>query len=356
MNPEQQQQQTEARSYEDEQFERVFGDIDDGEVQVQQAEGDEPADGEVPEKQSAAEPTAETEPRTEEPEGERKEDTRPVGRTRFGTHFSEQGHLVDEEGNIVAAAGKPRKIYEQNVRLIEENGNLRNSLSDYKKAWDATAEVVKTVNQSGLQADQVKQAIEVYKSFLSDPGAAAQRLIAQAQSMGYNLDSENPGVPSLGAISNLIDQKLQALKPGAEFKDPGAETPESQAYAVYKDFMDRYPDAAIHENDLGELMNRNPQLTLHDAYTRLLHWARSNQLDWEKPLIPQYLKRVDAAKQSAPSPEQSNGSQPKIPQKPMTPGRPMRDGDMNLGSQPEIASPDESFDNIIRKAMANTFR
>jgi hypothetical protein len=163
-------------------------------------------------------------------------------------------------------------------------------------------------------------------------------MLTQAQSQGYNVDGIINGGSDMGAMKQMLDN---ALKPLVSEQQERLDTQavEQQATEIYNSFINKYPDAQVHENSLSRLLQEDPRLTVDAAYFKLQSFYAQKGLDWTKPLEV-LQQEFDAQKQK----QSSVDTQPQPPEGNVTPS--------NTTNTAQVAEVSTSTDDIIRQAMA----
>jgi hypothetical protein len=148
----------------------------------------------------------------------------------------------------------------------------------------------------------------------------------------------------MAAIQRMIDNKMSPI---TEQQTQARQQQEHQrrAEAEINSFLEDNQEANSNLDVLSEMLQAQPGLSLHSAYTKMIRWAHENQLDWT-----QSLKQQIAASRQQPNPQQT--TQQPAPTRPI-PGR---------GVQPAQATPvgngavtqyneNASWADIIRQSM-----
>jgi hypothetical protein len=151
----------------------------------------------------------------------------------------------------------------------------------------------------------------------------------------------------LGAISRLIDNKMQPFTTQQQAAQQQAQA-RQKAESDLNGFLDVNPEARENLDVLGEMLQAQPNLSLHDAYVRMIRWAHENQLDWTQGIKQQ----IAAMRSQQDNPQQS--AQQTQQTRPLPGGRGVGNGaqPLNNGVATQQHSENASWSEIIRQAMS----
>ncbi len=203
--------------------------------------------------------------------------------------------LVDPiSGRTVAKGGIERKIFEDGQRASRENNQLKNELGNAKRMLSSINEVTQEAVRLNVAPQDQVIAVRVMSDFMKDPVKTLQYLVEEVKAKGYQIPFLEQGVSpgmDMNAIARMMDQKMAPItqqqvqaRQQAEFRQ--------KAESDLNNFLSDAPDAEPNLDVLSEMLQAQPQLTLHGAYTRMVKWAHENGLDWT-----QNLKQQIAAQQ-----------------------------------------------------------
>jgi hypothetical protein len=257
--------------------------------------------------------------------------------------YDQQGNVIDARGNIVAPAGRGRRLDEQNRRyrgLLDakekELQQARVQLEEGKYLNGAPASL-------GLNADETAAALDMMALFKNNPGQLVQIVLAEAQAKGVDLNKllgQNIGSVQTDAIKKMLDERLGPLD--REFKARDAEQKLNSAVMErYNTFLTKYPDADPHQDAIANLM-RTQGLNETEAYYRVREFALRNGLNFDEPLGPQLQAVIQQRGQP--------GQQASPRRRPIVNGRAPSNGQMTE-RRTEVASPDRSYASIIDEAL-----
>jgi hypothetical protein len=258
--------------------------------------------------------------------------------------YDQAGNVIDARGNVVAPAGRGRRLDEQNRRY---RGLLEAKDKELQQAQIAIAEA-KYLNGApqslGLSADETAAALDMMALFKNNPGQLVQIVMAEAQAKGVDLNKllgQNMGSVQTDAIKKMLDERLGPLDKA--FKNQAAEEKVNQAVmSRYNGFLTKYPDADPHQDAIANLM-RTQGLNEVEAYFRVREFALRNGLNFEEPLGPQLGNLVQQRQQ--PGQQASR-------RRPIVNGR-APNGNQMTERRSEVASPDRSYASIIDEALAD---
>lgn len=191
--------------------------------------------------------------------------------------------LLDKEGNVLALAGKERRVYERNTKLEKEldsikilNTQYETKLKGYEEHIKATNDTNSIASQHTPQEQQI--AYELLTQFKQDPVKTINTLIADVKAKGMNIDGIGQGVDTK-AVKDMIANEL---KPFTEQHEMGVKQREQQETGKreYNAFIAKYPDAVEHVDELVYILDRAPQMTPTEAFFNLREHYRTNNLEW----------------------------------------------------------------------------
>lgn len=273
----------------------------------------------------------------------------------------------DAQGRQLDAQGNPVK---GNQQQQQQNGKVTLSREDQMQVYRAVQQrmqpVIDALDIKLKKADQELQiyrarddvfkqyslnpkehlnAVQLAVALRDKPKETLEYLIGQAQANGLQIGTGTGQAPlSAQAISQMLDQRLAPLTRQRQEQEARTES-EQAAQQELTQFFGKYPDARVHTTAIDEILKRNPQLNLVDAYVKLRSYYGDNQLDWNIPLETHYA---------------ANGQQQQQQQRTQN-GRPLNvrgvgnsiQNDQENAEEPaiKIADVGTSTRNIIRNAM-----
>ena len=250
----------------------------------------------------------------------------------------DKGNLIDQQGNIVASAGKERRLWERVQRYEHyEVPQLRQQLNDMTHKHAQVEVLNKVPQQLGLNNEEALQGLRLIASYKKDPNATIQYILTEARTAGHNVNAENQGQMDLAAVSRMLDQRLGPMLQDRADQQRTSEA-DAEATRQYQDFTTRFPDAVLHEDVIAGVLKRNPTMSPDAAYYQLRLWAQEHGLNWNQPLQAQ----VQAAQQGG------NTQQP-IP--PLGGGRGGNAPVTDTARAASVAGADADTGDIVKEAM-----
>ncbi len=248
-----------------------------------------------------------------------------------------EGNLVDGQGNVIAKAGKERRLWERVQRFEHfEVPEMRRQVETLTQQV-TQAEVLNNVpRQLGLNDEETLQGMRLIASYKKDPVATINYILTEARAAGHNVQGVGQGQVDLAAINRLLDQRLSPLLEDRETQQRQTQA-DTEAKRQYDDFTTRFPDAVVHEDTIARLLARDPTMSPDAAYYQLRLFARENNLNWNQPLQAQ----IEALQQS--------GTQPVIP--PMASGRGGNAPVIDTRQAAAVANADADTGDIVKEAM-----
>lgn len=255
--------------------------------------------------------------------------------------------LVDPvTGRTVARGGIERRVFEEGQRHQRENAQLKTQLGQASQALQSISEVTREAVRLNIAPPDQVIAIRVMSDFMRDPVKTLEYLVAEVKSKGYQIPFLTQGVTpgmDMTAIARMIDGKLQPITQQHQQTLQQQQIVEKSTQEL-NTFLNENEEAHANLDVLSEMLQAQPTLTLHGAYTRMIRWAHEHGLDWTQPLKPQLA---------------TQGQQPTHQQPTQQPTRPLpARGARGNGAQPvEQPNSGQSFNenaswaDIIRSAM-----
>ena len=258
--------------------------------------------------------------------------------------------LVDPvTGRVVAQGGIERRVFEEGQRHSRENTQLKTQLQQATQALQGINSVTQeAVRLNVAPADQVT-AIRVMADFMRDPVKTLQLLVEEVKSKGYQIPFLEQGISpgmDMNAIARMIDNKMQPITQQQQLSLQEQRV-RQQSTQELDGFLAENDEANSNLDVLAEMLQAQPQLTLHGAYTKMIRWAHENGLDWTQPL------KVQIAALQNGNGQQPTHQQSQQPSRPM-PGRSARgNGATPLQAEGNGRQFNEnaSWSDIIRDAM-----
>jgi hypothetical protein len=255
--------------------------------------------------------------------------------------------LVDPiSGKVVAKGGIERRVFEEGQRHARENNQLKQQLHNATRQLASINEVTQEAVRLNVAPQDQMIAIRVMADFMRDPVRTLQSLVEEVKSKGYPIPFLEQGVTpgmDMNAIARMIDNKMMPLTQQQQMERHQVQQ-RQQAQADLDHFLGDNQEANANLDVLAEMLQAQPGLSLHSAYTKMIRWSHENGLDWTQP-----LKQQIAAQRQQPTPQQPTQQQ----QRPL-PGRRSAGGN---GATPvgngavQQYNENASWADIIRQSM-----
>lgn len=197
--------------------------------------------------------------------------------------------LVDADGNIIAKAGAERRFYEENVKLKRERDifnsqvmpKLRQNYDAMLAKVQAYETAMKSMNTGDLTPQDVQTGMDLIRQWKKSPQDTLKFLLTQAKQYGMNIDGI--GGIDTAAINQMLDEKL---KPFVQEREVNIQRQriEQQSIQQYNDFIQKYPDAEKHTEELAYLLRKNPSMSLDAVYYMLRNHYSTKGYDFDTPL------------------------------------------------------------------------
>lgn len=244
--------------------------------------------------------------------------------------------LVDENGNVLAKAGAERRFYEENQKLKREKEHFNNNvMPQIKKEYDtmvakinAYNETFKSMQMGDLSTEDIQLGMELIRQWKQSPKETINFLLTQAKSYGINVGEDSKS--DMVAINQMLDQKLQPFLQERELREKQLQARQN-AENIYNNFMNKYPDAKNHVDEIAYLYKKNPNQSLDAIYYQLQNYYLRNNYDFNTPL-------AEIQRQKQQNKNTFNGIN-------------VNQNVKASNIQAPIAKANASFDTIIREAM-----
>jgi hypothetical protein len=242
--------------------------------------------------------------------------------------------LVDGNGNVVAKGGKERRFYETARKERQRADNLESEISTLRAKVDAFEGTASLSSQYSLTPEELTTGAQLISAFKDNPVDTIKYLLTEAQSAGHNIEGVGQGT-DVAAFSKMLDDKLGPLTTERQ-QTLEHQQRQEQATQTYNQFMSSYPDAAVHQNTLAQLLERDTTLSPEAAYFKLKSFYLEKGLDWNTPLDV-HEQNIQAQQAS------SENTQSSLPS-----GNTPAD---NVTDASQIASVDTDMEDIIKDSM-----
>jgi hypothetical protein len=242
--------------------------------------------------------------------------------------------LVDRDGNVIARGGKERRFYETAQKERQRADTLTNENNTLQTKVDAFESSGNLHNQYSLTPEELTTGAQLISAFKDNPVDTIKYLLTEAQSAGHNIEGVGQGT-DVAALGKMLDDKLSPLTTERQ-QTLEHQQRQEQATQIYDQFMSSYPDSAVHQDTLAQLLERDKTLSPEAAYFKLKSFYLEKGLDWNTPLdvhehnIQTQVQAKENTQSSLPS-----GSTPAD----------------NVTDASQIASVDTDMEDIIKDSM-----
>lgn len=198
--------------------------------------------------------------------------------------------LIDRHGNVVARGGAERRTYEKNAlsRALELEGAARaqrQEIETLKRQVAGFSQANEALGQYGLSPPDLLMAAQLLHGIKTEPVKVVKDLLAALQAKGVQIDGIGGGV-DVQAIVKAVRAEMAPLRESARHSAEIARI-QSESAQETNEFLARYPDAAMHEDEIARILGERPDVTLDGAYWMLKHGFAAHGLDWNRPLKDQ---------------------------------------------------------------------
>lgn len=270
------------------------------------------------------------------PDGKGKKDKEQAGTTN-------NGDLRLADGTVVKG-GAERRHYEK-ARLFEQQLSMaKNELQQANNSRQQLQNELNTLKQTvqqvqGADPAHVATGVKLVRDLSRDPVGTLKTLLTEAIGAGYTIDGIAAGIDA-AAIRQSLEAKLQPYIDAAQQQQQAQQTDQEIEQEVGQ-FFAQYPDARLHDELIAGVMQKNPQLSMTEAYYQLKLAVVDRGLDWSQPLVPQ----MQAGEQQQQSPQQQQ-------QKPMPNGRtPANATQATPADKIPVAHESTDMSSIVKQAM-----
>ena len=206
--------------------------------------------------------------------------------------------LLDANGNVIAKAGAERRFYEENVKLKRDRDifntqvmpKLRQNYDAMVARVKAYDDAMKSMQAGDLTPEDMQTGMNLIRQWKKSPQDTLKFLLTQAKSYGINIDGV--GGVDAGAINQMLDEKLKPFIQERETRIRQQQI-EQQSIQQYNEFIQRYPDAEKHTDELAYLLRKNPNMSLDAVYFMLRNHYSTKGYDFNTPLAEILQKGVN---------------------------------------------------------------
>ena len=218
---------------------------------------------------------------------------RPDGLVSVRDPVTKASNLIDPKtGAIIVAAGKERRFYDAAQQAAQKLHAATEELTTLRAQVQAYTTAQAAPQQYGLNPEQTTAAMRIMSDFNKDPSGTLEKVITELLATGVKLPwLENPALLNTGAIEQLIDRKLGPIAQQREQQTQQAEW-QAQAQKELDTFLTRRQNAQVHLPVISSLIEKNPGMSLEQAYAELMEYALENGLSMQTSFREQLAART----------------------------------------------------------------
>lgn len=262
--------------------------------------------------------------------------------------------LTLNDGTVIRG-GPERRLYEKTQKLENERQQLNSQLQQANEQLQQAQGQVKAYEQAfsgakelGVSPQEANIGHRLIASYKNDPVGTVNYLLTELKAAGYDTSQIGGSTVDTNAIQRSIERQLQPIT--SKYREEQQRTEQDQQIDnEVNQFFNRFPDASPHENEIAQIVERNPNMSLDAAYYALREYFARNQLDWSRPLQQNMQGAQQPQGGQQPQGQQQQPVSQSIPQ-----GRGSSQASSSVHTQydPSQSNPEsQDWDDIIRGAM-----
>ncbi len=218
--------------------------------------------------------------------------------------------IVDPRtGEVIAAAGKERRWYEESRRAKTEVNELKQKFTLVETELNAFKQAAVLPQQLGLQPAEVASAMQFMAHFKANPVEAAKKVLAEVQAAGYTIPEL--GGTDVAAIKQIVNEAIKPFNQDREAVNRQTQL-EREVEQEYDNLVAEMPWVTVQDEDLAKIMAKDPTLTLREAALRLENFALRNGYDLNRSVEVQYFEKQQSStvQPTAPAPRVNRAAAP----------------------------------------------
>ena len=197
----------------------------------------------------------------------------------------DSGNLVNDDGEVIAAAGISRTYYEglkkeaRNFRqaagrLAQANQELAGKFKELYDEYNGFAEkatdpVQSIVKETGFSDSEAKEAMNLLRVYKKDPITAIKSMLTQAKMGGIDISQIGANIsvdPATmrSTLETLLDERMKQQEPPSQQDTVDPAVQEAQT------FLEKNPHARQFLKPIAEAKQRFPDMSYHDIWLELL--------------------------------------------------------------------------------------
>lgn len=224
--------------------------------------------------------------------------TEPAGQEKPKPATNPQDVIDPRTGEVIAAAGKERRWYDESRRAKGEVQEVRQKLTLVETELNAFKQAAILPQQLGLQPGEVASAMQFMAHFKSNPVEAAKKVLAEVQAAGYTIPEL--GGTDVAAIKQMI---AETIKPFAQDREQSAQQTQisREVEQEYNALVEQAPWIVAQDDDLAKIMAKDTSLSLREAALKLENFALREGYDLNRSVEAQYFERQQQPAQVQPT-------------------------------------------------------
>ena len=217
------------------------------------------------------------------------------------------GDLIDPNtGTVVARAGNERRFYEA-ARTAQQNvQRVAGELERVTTELNAFREAASVPRELGLNPQEVTNAMQWFAHWKQNPVEAATRVLTELRAMGYEVEGLG-GQVDMAALRRMVQEAVspfQQDREAAQREQEVSQRVDAELNALYT----AMPWARGQQQEMMNLLDADPTLTLREAALHLQAYALQHGYDLSKPLRPQVLAAQNGGGGQQQQPQRPNNA------------------------------------------------
>ena len=202
--------------------------------------------------------------------------------------------IVDPRtGEVIAAAGKERRWYDESRNAKREVSEVRQKLQLVETELGAFKQAAVLPQQLGLQPAEITSAMHFMAHFKTNPVEAARKVLAEVQAAGYTIPEL--GGTDVAAIKQIVEQSIKPFITDRE-QSVQQETISREVEEEYNQLAAESPWIVVQDEDLAKIMAKDTSLNLRQAALMLENFALRGGYDLNRSVEAQFFERQQAPK------------------------------------------------------------
>lgn len=180
---------------------------------------------------------------------------------------SEEDESEDKEDNFIKddqLDAESARVYRQRLEVAESFIN-------------DNAEMLQTINELGMNKQQLEMGAQFVKRWSSDPVGTTKQMLTFLENRGIDISQiyDHQVDDKQYIIDREVNRRIQPM-----LEEQRQRQAMEQARQTLDNFLGQYPDAETHLGEIVEVMKRANLRDPYDAYDRLRRVYRNRGVDW----------------------------------------------------------------------------